>query len=975
MEKLKIAFSGFWADFNPQDSFIYNILKKYYDLELSHQPDILFYEAFNDDHKKYDSAIKVFATNENLYPNFNECDYAVGYKNIDFGDRYIRRVYSAQKSFSPDTDYLNRKFCNFVYSKDHPLWEGSQLRKQFFQLLSGYKHIDSPGQVLRNMPSLESASASSLGRYPNKIEFLKGYKFTIAFENESGYTTEKMSHPMLANSIPIYWGNPDAARDYNPKAFINCHDFANLEEVVEYVKYLDTHDQAYLDMLRQPAMREGFNPALHDLENFYLRIAASGSRHRMPSWRYWGNHPSDRINKIIKAINTHILPSVTTNTPLQDIRLSTAYPHLDDEALERLCAYSPGQQLKANVCPDYYKAFAPDRENSTQLNGVLKSAAERFASFKKPDKAVRFINDAQLENQYRQLMALLWPQDVQGWKKVRVGGPHDGGYVMLDPGRDGVALSFGVGPNCTWDLEMAQNGWNVLQFDGTRSAIPGKHRNIRFFARNIAASPEHGENEISLAEIFELVGDERDMVLQMDIEGAEWGMLENADGQDLCRFRQIIAEFHGLANPANLEKYKKIFGKILKTHAPVHFHYNCYGPVLGFSNFLVSDLWEISFARRDKERFTPSQDTYPTALDTCNSPGRPDIFIGKFSEIAGEARSKPPKEMPEHLRNRYTSNGSIHVIMHYADDSKAAPARISGDLCLETMEKVKKRELKYYGNTINHLYAALGRFPVTGKTVAIQGLDGVQGNNGSNYEAVALAYGAENVIVFDYNPPVHGHEKVRCLSIDEFRLLETKPEAIISVSSIEHDGLGRYGDPLSPEGDFRAMLELKAGLAPGGLLFLSVPVGQDCLVFNLHRIYGPKRLPKLLSGWTFLGCWGLAVSDFSRPFGIDNYVQPVMVLSKNPCALNIPVFANASQKADILRLAAYGSFDRDYYMAAYPDTLTSQMDLISHYVIFGSKEKRNPCEWFDTGAYMASHPELDFAVVNPFLHYLGKIQN
>ena len=67
-----------------------------------------------------------------------------------------------------------------------------------------------------------------------------------------------------------------------------------------------------------------------------------------------------------------------------------------------------------------------------------------------------------------------------------------------------------------------------------------------------------------------------------------------------------------------------------------------------------------------------------------------------------------------------------------------------------------------------------------------------------------------------------------------------------SYSSIEHDGLGRYHDSFNPYGDFQTMVKMSCILKPGGLLFLGVPISAvDYLQFNLHRIYGPSRLPLL----------------------------------------------------------------------------------------------------------------------------------
>lgn len=61
-------------------------------------------------------------------------------------------------------------------------------------------------------------------------------------------------------------------------------------------------------------------------------------------------------------------------------------------------------------------------------------------------------------------------------------------------------------------------------------------------------------------------------------------------------------------------------------------------------------------------------------------------------------------------------------------------------------------------------------------------------------------------------------------------------------NSIEHSGLGRYGDPLDPDGDIKTMGQIHRSLKPYSLLFLGIPVGRDALTWNAHRVYGPRRL-------------------------------------------------------------------------------------------------------------------------------------
>jgi len=59
---------------------------------------------------------------------------------------------------------------------------------------------------------------------------------------------------------------------------------------------------------------------------------------------------------------------------------------------------------------------------------------------------------------------------------------------------------------------------------------------------------------------------------------------------------------------------------------------------------------------------------------------------------------------------------------------------------------------------------------------------------------------------------------------------------------IEHVGLGRYGDPVDPEGSYKAVQELVRVLAAGGDLLVGVPVGRERVAFNAHRIFSPMTI-------------------------------------------------------------------------------------------------------------------------------------
>jgi SAM-dependent methyltransferase len=79
---------------------------------------------------------------------------------------------------------------------------------------------------------------------------------------------------------------------------------------------------------------------------------------------------------------------------------------------------------------------------------------------------------------------------------------------------------------------------------------------------------------------------------------------------------------------------------------------------------------------------------------------------------------------------------------------------------------------------------------------------------------------------------------------------------------IEHIGLGRYGDALDPNGDSKAIAELRRVLATGGTLLVVVPVGRPRIQFNAHRIYAYQQLIDYFAG--------LDLIDFSLvPDGLD----------------------------------------------------------------------------------------------------------
>jgi hypothetical protein len=144
---------------------------------------------------------------------------------------------------------LNRpKFCAFIVSNSK-----NKIRNSAFHALNRYKTVDSAGKLFNTVGNLLFAGKGGGGGERKKHEFLKQYRFCLAYENEigDGYVTEKLLHAKAAGCIPIYWGSSSANLDFNPLGFINCSSCSE-EEMVSKVKELEEHPEKWMAMASVP---------------------------------------------------------------------------------------------------------------------------------------------------------------------------------------------------------------------------------------------------------------------------------------------------------------------------------------------------------------------------------------------------------------------------------------------------------------------------------------------------------------------------------------------------------------------------------------------------------------------------------------------------------------------------------------------------------------------------------------------------
>ena len=259
--------------------------------------------------------------------------------------------------------------------------------------------------------------------------------------------------------------------------------------------------------------------------------------------------------------------------------------------------------------------------------------------------------------------------------------------------------------------------------------------------------------------------------------------------------------------------------------------------------------------------------------------------------------AEPPRVIPSHLENRFTMSGRIPLTSFYVDDSGGNGTfyKYSNETIESYINSAATMKRKYLRITSIKspsddrsllqtpkkywIFEALQKYPLPAHSAVA-----VLGSMEPWYEAVALVSGAKTTTTIEYNRLLYDHPnmstmQVRDMSYDD---MTNKFDAALSISSFDHDGLGRYGDPIDPSADLKAMQNVWRILRPNGLLYLAVPIGPDLVVWNLHRRYGPLRLPMLLKSgyWEVIGRIAWNEQKLHAKMDHRKRYEPIIVLRK-----------------------------------------------------------------------------------------------
>lgn len=104
-------------------------------------------------------------------------------------------------------------------------------------------------------------------------------------------------------------------------------------------------------------------------------------------------------------------------------------------------------------------------------------------------------------------------------------------------------------------------------------------------------------------------------------------------------------------------------------------------------------------------------------------------------------------------------------------------------------------------------------------------------------------------------------------------LEDNSVQSLSCLSVAEHIGLGRYGDDVDPDGFKKCCAELVRVLAPGGILYFSVPMGRQSLVFNAHRILSYKQVIDALDGLEKVRLFALSSDGQYNPSADESFLE------------------------------------------------------------------------------------------------------
>ncbi len=215
---------------------------------------------------------------------------------------------------------------------------------------------------------------------------------------------------------------------------------------------------------------------------------------------------------------------------------------------------------------------------------------------------------------------------------IRIGGDTDGGYLIPnDVENIDTCFSPGVSEVADFEDDLTKRGIKCFLADYSVEAPPIKNDLFDFEKKYLGSK----ENEIFMtleSWVSKKAPSKSDFILQMDIEGAEYGVICDTSSDTFKKFRVLVIEFHGLDrlfDRMGFELIELSFTKILKNFEVVHIHpNNCSKPTECYG-IIIPRVMEFTFLRKDRITQRSKSLSFPHKLDRKNVAKNADFALPK----------------------------------------------------------------------------------------------------------------------------------------------------------------------------------------------------------------------------------------------------------------------------------------------------------------------------------------------------------
>ena len=229
------------------------------------------------------------------------------------------------------------------------------------------------------------------------------------------------------------------------------------------------------------------------------------------------------------------------------------------------------------------------------------------------------------------VIELLRPRPSQS-TLIRLGPNNDGGYLVPNDLEEIKALfSPGVDQISMFEVHCAERGMAVHMADASVEGPANTIKGEWTFEKKFLGSADEGIFINMDGWVNRKCPGSTDLLLQMDIEGAEYDIIRSMSENLLQRFRYMLIEFHQLHQlwePNSSHQYEA-FEKLYRTHTPVHIHPNNCCPIKTRHGIDVPNVLEVTYAR--KERVSADGEIkLPHELDGLNVKSKPEIRLSNL---------------------------------------------------------------------------------------------------------------------------------------------------------------------------------------------------------------------------------------------------------------------------------------------------------------------------------------------------------